>query len=212
MGQHDPLDGFVTCMQLEGTADELQVAHRPSLASATADFAEMLDQGALTTSDPLGLGGLLVDVFRLTQLGQGNHSLVATLLSAAEAGLRHYVTQSDLHAPASRRLGFRELGLAIGLASIPMLEGAWLHRLDDAGRGSVARLAHYHPLGAEIESFWCRPEHRRTSTWVDHGDINDVMLATCLMPDGFLTLASPRRAGGAATTALQAIEEAHGVD
>ena len=41
---------------------------------------------------------------------------------------------------------------------------------------------------AEIESFWLPPEHRRVRTWLDHEDINDVMLATSLVPEGFLVL------------------------
>jgi hypothetical protein len=33
------------------------------------------------------------------------------------------------------------------------------------------------------------PEHQRTRPWRDHEDINDVMLATSLVPEGFLVLA-----------------------
>jgi len=41
------------------------------------------------------------------------------------------------------------------------------------------------------------PEYRRSSTWIEHADINDVMLATSLVPDGFLVLVSPERASAA---------------
>lgn len=44
------------------------------------------------------------------------------------------------------------------------------------------------PLGAEIESFWRNPEHQRAATWIEHHDINNVMLATSLVPDGLLVL------------------------
>jgi len=37
-----------------------------------------------------------------------------------------------------------------------------------------------------IEAFWVRPAHRQTGMWLEHEDINDVMLATSLAPDGFL--------------------------
>ena len=32
---------------------------------------------------------------------------------------------------------------------------------------------------------------RQVPTWVEHADINDVMLATSLEPDGFLALGAP---------------------
>jgi hypothetical protein len=38
------------------------------------------------------------------------------------------------------------------------------------------------------------PAHRETSLWAEHRDINDVMLATSLMPEGFLRAGAPLRA------------------
>lgn len=32
------------------------------------------------------------------------------------------------------------------------------------------------------------PDQRRTRPWIEHADINDVMLTTSLVPDGFVTL------------------------
>jgi hypothetical protein len=52
----------------------------------------------------------------------------------------------------------------------------------------LAAIDEHVPLRAAIESFWLRPEHRATAAWHEHGDINAVMLATCLLPDGFLDL------------------------
>jgi hypothetical protein len=49
-------------------------------------------------------------------------------------------------------------------------------------------LARFSELATQIESFWLRPEHRRTRSWGEHADINDVMLATALAPDGFVVL------------------------
>jgi hypothetical protein len=88
--------------------------------------------------------------------------------------------------PAHRRLAFRELGLAIGLAAVPTiraaLEGPGLTASD-----ALAELSRCTALGEEIEAFWLRPEHRECSTWREHLDIDDVMLATSLTPEGFLT-------------------------
>jgi hypothetical protein len=170
MGQHDPLDGYVTCKQLEATAAALGPAAGPSLRAATVDFAGMLDREQLMTSDPLGIGGLLADASRLRQL-ESEPELVASLLAAAVLGLRRYRIEGALRAPVHRRLAFRELGLAIGLAAVETME--------------IEELSEYMPLRAEIESFWMRPEHRRTEAWVEHLDINEVMLATSLCPEGF---------------------------
>jgi len=180
MGQHDPLDGFVTCAQLEATAAQLgSAASGPSLQRARADFAAMLEAGELITADPLGLGGLLSDAYRWAQLLASGAiertDLFERVLAAARQGLAQYVRLGEAREPASRRLGFRELGLAIGLAS------AQRH----------PRLAAFEPYGqlrSELESFWLDPANRRASTWTEHRDINEVMLATSLVPDGFLAL------------------------
>jgi hypothetical protein len=190
MGHHDPLDGFVTCRELEATAIAMQAKGARSLAAATSDFARMLDLEGLATSDPLGLGGLLVDACRLVQV-QTSPELISSLLGAAVTGLRSFVAQPDLRAPAHRRLAFRELGLAIGLAGLEILENdAFARRLDASAQASLAELEQYVPLATEIEAFWALPYHRQVPTWVEHADINDVMLATSLEPEGFLALGS----------------------
>ena len=84
----------------------------------------------------------------------------ARILDAAESGLRAYhLAYHEPSGPAERRLAFRELGLAIGL-----------------------RQANRHAAIAEqILDFWLDDEHRRTDSWMDHRNINDVMLATALL-------------------------------
>jgi len=48
-------------------------------------------------------------------------------------------------------------------------------------------------LREHIENFWRDPEHQHTDTWTEHRDINEVMLATSLAPDGMLELLPPGR-------------------
>jgi hypothetical protein len=197
MGQHDPLDGYVTCRQIEATTRVLGGSSaEPSLGAATKDFAQMIDRELLVTADPLGLGGLLVDAHRLVQLGFADGELVESFLGAAVQGLRHYVMEPDLRSPADRRLAFRELGLTIGLAAVPLIRDDALRsgrELSLTARNSLDELDSYVPLRGEIESFWLSGEHRRAPTWHMNEDINDVMLATSLAPDGFLVLVEPER-------------------
>ena len=53
---------------------------------------------------------------------------------------------------------------------------------------AIKSLTPYVSLGPEIKSFWLHPEHREARTWSEHRDINEVMLATSLVPSGFLSI------------------------
>lgn len=165
MGHHDPLDGYVTALEVARGSD--------ALAGAIADYRAMIDPHGLATGDPLGLGGLLVDANRLTQLGR-DLPLRDALLEAARVGLEHYVRQPALRHPAEQRLAFRELGLAIGLAAADAIGAPRIERFASVRDG--------------IAEFWLDDAHRASRTYRDHEDINDVMLATCLEPEGFLQL------------------------
>lgn len=147
MGHHDALDGYVTSLQLGLAGDA---------------YRAMLDPEALATSDPLGLGGLLVEAHKLALLRR-DPRLRTDLLDAARIGLRAYREWPDHALPANDRLAFRELGLAIGLHAEP---------LDDALRDELVR-------------FWLHPLHWG-ATWREHEDINEVTLATALLPHGYL--------------------------
>jgi hypothetical protein len=201
MGQHDPLDGLLTCIQLEATASLLSTrADGPSLEQAIADFATLVARSEIRTADPLGLGSLLVDAGRIAHLigrsAFAGTELLERVLEAAGEGLSLYTVQEGLGLPASRRLAFRELGLALGLSAIErsaieLLEGgADQCRLTAPGTrdapAQIQMLASQAPLGSKIVGFWLDPQHRKTATWLEHRDINDVMLATALVPDGFL--------------------------
>jgi hypothetical protein len=178
MGQHDPLDGFLTGIELEATAADAG-SRGPDLSVAIADYAQMLDLSALTTDDPLGIGGLFVDATRAAQLATRgaltrHPGLHAAIHEAAHTGLARYLSSPELRAPAAHRLAFRELGLAIGLT--------------DTSHAAI---------GQHILAFWLDPANRANPTWTEHADINEVMLATCLVPHGFLHTFPFAAAGGA---------------
>jgi hypothetical protein len=46
----------------------------------------------------------------------------------------------------------------------------------------------YLQLEPLIQSFWSNLDNRCGETWIAHRDINAVMLATSLVPDGFVTV------------------------
>jgi len=197
MGQLDPLDGYISNLQLQGSAAALpRPAGGPDLAEATRAYAAMLQRGSLTTADPLGLGDLLVDAWRVQQLVQQGAipeaRLAERLLEAALAGLGYYAESGGLSRPAGQRLAFRELGLAIGLHAVERLQQAATRGACSARqRVLIEALMQYLPLRDTIEAFWRDPAHQRTDTWREHEDINAVMLATSLVPDGYLELLPP---------------------
>lgn len=172
MGHHDPLDGYITCLSLEATARELGLRVEDGLVAARADFASMVDPDHLATADPLGIGGLLLDARRMERAAP-NDPLVERLLVAASRGLRAWLSTSDRRMPSQRRLAFRELGVSIGLGAIE-------------GMSRTQNMAPFTGLRGELEAFWSAPAHRATATWRDHADIDDVMLATSLLPDAFV--------------------------
>lgn len=201
MGQHDPLDGYITGIQLQTTASLLPgPVPGPYVGDLAEQFAAMIARDSLVTADPLGLGGLLVNAARVEQLMRNgafpDGNLLESLLTAALAGLDHYARRQDPGLPAQFRLAFRELGLAIGLqALVSLRESIAAHPEplpnDAALRRLLEALMQYAPLGSDIESFWRDPEQQQTATWSEHRNINEVMLATCLAPDGFLALPAP---------------------
>jgi hypothetical protein len=195
MGQHDPLDGYISNLELQSTAAALrQTAGKSELEAETREYAAMLKRTGLTTADPLGLGGLLIDAWQLQQLmQQGAESdvqLLEQLLQAAARGLGQYARDYEREQPTEYRLAFRELGLAIGLHGLERMYLAASDKTDTAApprlRAQLEELMQYLPLRDAIEDFWRNPEHQRSASWSEHEDINSVMLATSLVPDGFL--------------------------
>ena len=198
MGQHDPLDGYITYLQLHSAASRPSASESgPDLADEIEQFSAMVERGEWATTDPLGIGGLLVDAFRVQQLMQrgelSDDRLLVNLLNASVSGLEYFTHSGELQLSAELRLAFRELGLVIGLHAVGLMrEVAHKHPGRPFGssevRARLQALMDYMPLPDKIESFWRDPGHRSARTWMEHRDINEVMLATSLVPDGFLLL------------------------
>ncbi len=198
MGHHDPLDALITYSQFESTRGGYGSAVCDiSLAEEIADCRAMCAGRRWATDDPLGTGGLLADAFRLAQLmpvprvaGAVN---LASLLADCEAGLQAFLSSGNLDQDAAHRLAFRELGLSIGLHSLERFQHLIEEQPDRFSSTRelhmlLARLREYVDLAAAIERFWLQTPHQRTNLWRDHEDINSVMLATSLAPDGYLLL------------------------
>jgi hypothetical protein len=198
MGHHDPLEGFITYYQLQATAaKDMETSALPDLNAEIADLAAICKGKSWVTDDPLGIGGLLTDALKVGQLIVSDHfertDMPETLLDSSLEGLGFYARESPSRLPAEYRLAFRELGLCTGLRAAERLKALiiqnpgpfdktplLLSRLED--------LMQYAPLREDIEMFWRAPFNRQANTWTEHRDINMVMLATSLAPEGYLAL------------------------
>ena len=198
MGHHDPLDGFITYNQLKATASkDIENQMWPDLIEEITEMGKICEGKSWATDDPLGIGGLLSDAFKVAQLivyeNFEQTELLKKLLDSALQGLRLYEGRSPLKLPADYRLAFRELGLSIGLRAVEKLHAlinqndAHVHKTP-ALYSRVESLMRYLQLRDEIEVFWLKRTNREVDTWKEHLDINMVMLATSLAPDGYLKL------------------------
>ena len=196
MGQHDPLDGLITCQQLEATANGFpETPAGLSLKKEIEELEVMCAGGNWATEDPLGIGGLLTDAYRLVQLIE-THQLhemtrLESLLADIEVSLQAFVSNNQLNLPAEYRLAFRELGLAIGLHTITRMQKSIENHPEnftntDQLKTRLSNLSRFFRIKEFIESFWLQPEHQIVDSWLQHVDINNVMLATCMAPDGYL--------------------------
>jgi hypothetical protein len=197
MGLHDPLDGLVTSSQLQAAAHEDPEQSTVDLKAEIADMADMCEGKSWATDDPLGIGGLLSDAFRVAQLMVRGHStltgLLGILLDASLVGLEAFAREDSLRLPADYRLAFRELGLSIGLGVVERLPEVVERNELTFGKEHnlkvrMKALKQYGTLAEVIDRFWLQPKSQEAESWMAHRDINMVMLATSLSPDGYLTL------------------------
>lgn len=186
-GQHDPLDGLVTGLELQ-TARSVDPRNSVDLSAAIADMTHLCAQDQWATDDPLGIGGLLDNAARLAVLifdrGVRLHALLQKLLLEAERSLEEMDVAMFEDRPAAYRLAFREIGLAIGLNGLPRILASveQNHVLARIGE----RLQPFASLADRIVDFWSERANQSGKTWADLRDINTVMLATALAPESYL--------------------------
>jgi len=197
MGHHDPLDGFITYLQLQATAaNASEKSASFDISSEIRDMSDICKGKKWETDDPLGIGELLSTAYKLAQLillkGYEETDLLDVLLDSSLVSLQTYVSRAPLKLPARYRLAFRELGLTIGLHAIEKLlrlikqtphNFYWKYPL----HSRIASLMQYTQLSDSIETYWREPSRRQSLEWMMHRDINMVMLATSLAPDGYLS-------------------------
>ena len=192
MGAHDALDGLVTFREIQNVISKMHAKTSDGdLTAAIASISTLCRGRDWGTNDPLGIGGLLFDACRLSLLPQrnGDDRLLKKITDAFENGVSTLLASQLLTRHVSQRLAFRELGLAIGLKAIPTI----LEASKYATQIGPKRLhLQYQSLAEEIISAWLPCAQSADELWQAHRDINDVMLATALIPDMFLSVDEKR--------------------
>ena len=198
MGQHDALDGLITYLQLMATAvNDPEMSAELNLSTEISEAMDMCEDMNWFTDDSLGIGGLLTDAFKVAQLIVHSNlqltSMLSTLLHSAKGGVDAFSLTDTLNYPAEYRLAFRELGLSIGLQTIKkmMLVIQQHSECFPHQQSLISQLEDFQPylsLMEKIKLFWLTASSQQSNTWTEHIDINSVMLATSLGPDGYLLL------------------------
>ncbi len=198
MGLHDALDGYLSLREAQQALAAMR-APAVNFGAAIESLRALCVDRDWTTDDPLGLGGLLFDAGRLCQFNgfadDGDSRLLDDLLAACARGLSAFLASRQLSYPAARRLAFRELGLAIGLRALSIIGDPLRQekpRRLPRGR-AIDLLQRSQPLADEIVAAWLPQAQQGDETWRAHQDINEVMLASALIPDTFLAIGKPPR-------------------
>jgi hypothetical protein len=175
MGAHDPLEGLICAESVIKAAP----AKEKELASFVKDMEKLCAGKDWFTTDDLGIGGLLLNAIRVSELakekGLPEEIRPEKLMANSLEGMKMYARKFDKNRPASQRLPFRECGLSLGLRA--------LLGLNDLSKAAVIffnQLLSYLPLADDIEDFWRSRQNRQSSTWSDHLDINEVSLASSM--------------------------------
>jgi hypothetical protein len=199
MGHHDPLDGYITYQQLQATAKQFpKTPSELSLKTEINELEAMCAGKQWATEDSLGIGGLLSDAFILVQLIDTAHlaetDRLKSLLQDIMLSLQAFATHNQLSLPAEYRLAFRELGLSIGIHAITRMQKTIKKQpekfINNADQliATLRKLSPFQQIAGLIENFWLEPGHQSVNSWQEHEDINKVMLATSLAPDGYLSI------------------------
>lgn len=175
MGAHDPLDGYLAALACKmSTSDNYDFTDY-------LKHLETLCRGRnWQTADPLGLGGLLLNIIRAAELDRHTTLPPAVrpqkLLSEAGSGLEHVTGQANLIAAGRFRLAFRECGLSLGLRVIDHYENQLMENYPP-----IDRISQSLPLAERIEAFWSQSNNREQASYLEHRNINDVSLSSSLL-------------------------------
>lgn len=176
-GAHDPLEGVVCCKRIQNRLPN----KANQLAALLGEFETLCTHRNWSTTDALGIGGLLLNTAHACEASQnGTHFIKETepgnLLQQSLRSLRTFSDSFEPYKVAQQRLAFRECGLSLGIRSLYGRKDEWKDL-----ELPLDNLYSFTPLALQVETFWLRDDNRRSRTWKDHENINSIMLASSLI-------------------------------
>jgi hypothetical protein len=178
MGAHDALEGLICTISAIDAFPE----SKTSLEFLEREMQFVCQDMNWFTTDPLGIGTLLLDTARAAELSFNMKPLPASirpeyLFADSIAGLHAFARQvyNELE-PADSRLAFRECGLTLGFRVLYGMKEKYAGL--DIDFSELGKFLH---LVEDIEKFWTRPSSQKSKTWLAHQDINSVTLAAGLL-------------------------------
>lgn len=181
MGAHDPLEGLICAIGAREAVREMS----PKLNIIISKMKHLCASRYWYTTDPLGIGGLLLNTTRVAKLAASgvelpNEIKPEKLWPDCIDGLKGFAKRFNTSSSATQRLAFRECGLSLGVRV--------LYGLKDEMAGAnlpLDQLQEFIPLADRIEVFWSESTNQRYSTWKEHLDINEVSLASSLTSSAY---------------------------
>jgi DUF2075 family protein len=175
MGAHDPLEGLLCGLSLKNAIFE----EDKKVEALIGKFEIMCRGKTWNTTDPLGIGGLLLNAVRAAQLEIEGVDLPSSVRST-KLMRESIASLKSLHdfgkdKNPNRRLAFRECGLSLGLRIAKHSKNAFFDT------SFSEDLKEFFDLAPEIEDFWLMREHQKATTWQEHLDINAVSLAASVI-------------------------------
>ena len=176
MGAHDPLEGLIYSYSVldlvEPTEKDLSLQKKFEALCKNLDWK---------TSDPLGLGGLMLNTVRAYKLSKVNITLPESisakkLLSDSLDSLRLMEKRHHADLPANQRLAFRDCGCSLGFH---VMENYYTELMGISHE--VEDMLHYKEYIHALDMFWLNPKNQEATSWQDHAHINTVTLAASLL-------------------------------
>ncbi len=175
-GAHDALEGMICAKSIQLAIPE----RADALDRLVKKLEELCRNRDWATSDPLGIGGLLLNTVKAAEIVSENANLISAvkpkkLLEDSLYSLQLFAAGFAERQQANRRLAFREGGLSLGVRTLCSKneEIKVLHLQWD-------QIKKYLWLAKSIEDFWLDSKNQEANTWKEHLDINAVTLACSL--------------------------------
>lgn len=177
MGAHDPLEGLICAKSIQQALPE----KASKLDSFVQQFEQLCSGREWSTSDSLGIGGLLLNTLHAALLVPGSQKLIPDvkpkkLFEESLFSLKMFSSCFSENQIVNRRLAFRECGLSLGLRAL-----YGMRNKITAPHLPINKLEEYLYISQQIEDFWHLPENQQSQTWQSHMDINEISLASSLV-------------------------------